>query len=90
MNELEFYKDWIKKIYKDEGFEQFDIILNPSDKIFDTTLSNRLKKILLKHNIVTIQDVENDIFQIRKGMGMVISKEYNLFRYQYKLGKFFN
>jgi len=88
-NDIENWSFIAKNIYKEMGYEQLDVKLNPTDKVIDTKLSTRLKNILIKNDIKTISDIENSNFLIFKGMGMVLMKEYNIFRYQYKLAKIF-
>lgn len=89
MWDTETWSFFAKNIYKEMGYEQLDVKLNPTDKVIDTKLSTRLKNILIKNNIITISDIENSNILILKGMGMVLMKEYNIFRYQYKLAKIF-
>jgi hypothetical protein len=89
MIELEDWSFFAKRFYQNMGYEQLNIKLNPTDKVIDTKLSTRLKNILIKNKIITISDIENSNFLIYEGMGMVLMKEYNVFRYQYKLAKIF-
>jgi hypothetical protein len=89
MWDIETLRFFAKNTYQEMGYEQLDIKLNPTDKVIDTKLSTRLKNILIKNNIITISDIEDSNFLIYEGMGMVLMKEYNVFRYQYKLAKIF-
>jgi len=50
-------------------------------------ISNRLKNLLIKNNITNVRQIEiiGNRSSLIKGMGMVLSKELGVLRYQYKL-----
>jgi hypothetical protein len=85
-----YWKGWkyiANKVYEDMGYKQFDIVLDPNTLVTDLPISNRLKNLLIKNNIINVNHIEivgNDSSLI-KGMGMVLSKELGLLKYQYKL-----
>lgn len=80
-----------KKMYEDMGYKQFDVVLDPNTLVIDLPISNRLKNLLIKNNIINVNHIEivgNDSSLIR-GMGMVLSKELGVLKYQYKLAEIY-
>ena len=69
------------------GYKKFDVVLDPNTLVTELSISNRLKNLLIKNNITTIRDIEiiGNRSSFIKGIGMVLSKELGVLRYQYKL-----
>lgn len=85
--EWEGWKYLANKMYEDMGYEKFDVVLDPNTLVTELPISNRLKNLLIKNNITNVKHIEmigNNSSLIR-GMGMVLSKELGVLRYQYKL-----
>jgi hypothetical protein len=85
--EWEGWKYFANKIYEDMGYKKFDVVLDPNTLVTELSISNRLKNLLIKNNITTIRDIEiiGNRSSFIKGIGMVLSKELGVLRYQYKL-----
>jgi len=89
MIDFEHWKMVSKMFFENMGFKQLDFILSPDTLVSELPISNRLKNLLIKKNITTLNHIEiisNKTFFI-KGMGIVLSKEYEVFKYQYRIGK---
>ena len=85
--EWEGWKYFANKIYEEMGYKKFDVVLDPNTLVTELSISNRLKNLLIKNNITTIRDIEiiGNRSSFIKGIGMVLSKELGVLRYQYKL-----
>lgn len=90
--DFDFFEHWkmcTKIFFENMGYKQLDIILPTDTLVSELPISNRLKNLLIKNSITNLKHIEiigNRLSEI-KGMGMVLSKEIEKFKYQYKIGK---
>ena len=84
-DDYEFWKYIAVKMYRDMGYEQYDTILSEDTKVSELPISSRLMNLLIKRGITTVKHITELNNLCIKGMGMVLSKEYGILKYQYKL-----
>ena len=87
--DFEHWKMCTKMFFENMGYKQLDIILPTDTLVSELPISNRLKNLLIKNSITNLKHIEiiGNRTDLIKGMGMVLSKELSIFKYQYKIGK---
>ena len=80
-----------RKMYEDMGYKQFDVTLEPDTLVTELSISNRLKNLLTKNNVTKVKHIEilGNRISLIKGMGMTLSKELGVLKYQYKLSEIY-